>query len=30
LFRVYAVTEPRGDVLVWEPHTWGELCPLPI
>jgi hypothetical protein len=24
LFRVYAVTEPRGDVLVWEPHTWGE------
>jgi hypothetical protein len=30
LYRVYAVTEPRGDVLVWEPHTWGELCPLPI
>jgi hypothetical protein len=30
LFRVYTVTEPRGDVLIWEPHTWGELCPLPI
>jgi hypothetical protein len=30
LFHVYAFTEPRGDVLVWEPHTWGELCPLPI
>jgi hypothetical protein len=30
LYRMYAVTEPRGDVLVWEPHTWGELCPFPI
>jgi hypothetical protein len=30
LYHVYAVTKPRGDVLVWEPHTWGELCPLLI
>jgi hypothetical protein len=30
LYRVYTVTEPRGNILVWEPHTWVELCPLPI
>ena len=22
--RIYAVTEPKGDVLVWEPTIWGE------
>jgi hypothetical protein len=21
--RIYAVTAPRGDVLVWEPTIWG-------
>jgi hypothetical protein len=22
--RIYAVTAPRGDVLVWDPTIWGE------
>ena len=22
--RIYAVTEPRGDVLVWEPSKWSK------
>ena len=22
--RIYAVTAPRGDVLVWEPFKWSE------
>ena len=22
--RIYTVTEPRGDVLVWEPNKWSE------
>jgi hypothetical protein len=30
VFRVYAVTKPQEDVIVWEPHTWGELCLVPI
>ena len=24
LLRIYVVTEPRGDIVVWEPYTWGE------
>ena len=24
LQRIYAVTEPSGDVRVWEPSIWGE------
>ena len=23
--RIYAVTEPRGDVLVWEPLEYGKI-----
>ena len=25
LDRIYAVTEPRGDVHVWQPFEWGKL-----
>ena len=24
MWHIYAVTEPRGDIVVWEPYTWGE------
>lgn len=28
--RIYAVTEPRGEVLVWEPYKWSESCYLNV